>query len=108
MKSFWNKLKKRLGIKSNFQVIIVLIVFTITGFSTLYSHRLINSFLQVNTETAFFIKLIIFVFLILPIWMLFFLFWGTLLGQKKFVVNFLKLKIRLLFNKKRNNKENEF
>jgi len=108
MKSFWNKLKKRLGIKSNLQIIVILIIFTITGFSTLYSHRLIDYFLEINTETAFFIKLIIFVFLILPIWMLFFLFWGTLLGQKTFVVNFLKLKIKLLFNKKLNNKENEF
>lgn len=95
----WSKLKIRLGISNNIQIIIILIIFSITGFSTLYSHKLIDSILGIDISTAFYIKLIIFTFLILPIWALYFLFWGTLLGQRKFVTNFLKLKIRLLFNK---------
>jgi hypothetical protein len=96
----WNKLKVRWGVKSNFQVLIILLIFSLTGFTTLYLHKSINSLLGINAETSLWIKSIIFVFIVLPIFSLLLLIWGTILGQKEFVTEFLKYKIRLIFRKK--------
>ena len=96
----WNKLKERWGVETNFQVIVILIVFSLTGFSTLYAHNFIDYLLGVNSDTRFWIKIVIFIFLVLPIFSLFLFIWGTLLGQRKFVTEFLKYKIGILFRKK--------
>ncbi len=96
----WNKLKARWGVETNFQVVIILIVFSLTGFSTLYAHNFIDYLLGVNNDTQLWIKIIIFIFLVLPIFSLLLFIWGTLLGQRKFVTEFLKYKIGILFRKK--------
>ena len=96
----WNKLKARWGVETNFQVIIILIVFSLTGFSTLYAHNFIDYLLGVNNDTQLWIKIVIFIFLVLPIFSLLLFIWGTLLGQRKFVTEFLKYKIGILFRKK--------
>ena len=96
MKNIWNKIKSHWGISSNYQVTVILIVFALSGFSTLYAHNFIDSVLGIDEETGFWIKLIVFMLLILPTFNLFLLIWGTLLGQKKFFIQFIKTKIRLL------------
>ena len=96
----WNKLKARWGVETNFQVVVILIVFSLTGFSTLYAHNFIDYLLGVNSDTQLWIKIIIFLFLVLPIFSLLLFIWGTLLGQRKFVTEFLKYKIGILFRKK--------
>jgi len=96
----WNKLKERWSVETNFQVIVILLVFSSTGFSTLYAHNFIDYLLGVNSDTQIWIKLVIFIFLILPIFSLLLFIWGTLLGQRKFVSEFLKYKIGILFRKK--------
>jgi len=96
MIKIWNNIKKHWGVSSNFQVIIILVVFSVTGFSTMYSHKFINYILGINTQTDFWIKAIVFILIILPLWSLLFFLWGTLLGQKQFVVKFLQTKIKLL------------
>ncbi len=89
-------LKERWGISSAWQVVVILIVFTLAGFSTMYSHQLIDYILGINSETDFYIKLVVFLLLILPLWMFFFLIWGIILGQKKFVTRFLKTKLKII------------
>ncbi len=96
----WNKLKKHWGIKSNFQVVVILIVFAVTGFSALYSHKFIDYILGIDSDTGFWVKLVIFVFMVLPLWTVYLFIWGTMLGQREFVTKFIKIKIKLLLNKK--------
>ena len=67
----WNKLKERWGVETNFQVIVILLVFSLTGFSTLYAHNFIDYLLGVNNDTQLWIKTVIFIFLVLPIFSLF-------------------------------------
>ena len=99
--NIWNKLKDRWGVETNFQVIVILLVFSLTGFSTLYVHNFIDFLLGVNENTSFWIKMVIFVFLVLPIFSILLIIWGTILGQKKFALNFVKYKIGLILRKKR-------
>jgi len=95
----WSKLKIHWGVKTNFQVLIILLIFSLTGFSTLYIHNFIELLLGVNSETSFWIKTIIFVFLVLPIFSFFLFIWGTILGQRKFVTKFIKYKIDFLLRR---------
>lgn len=91
----WLKLKKRWGISSNSQVAVILLAFALSGFSTLYSHRYIDKLLGITDDTSFWIELLVFVILILPIYNTFLIIWGTILGQRKFVIKFIKTKIHL-------------
>ncbi len=100
--NIWNKLKERWGVTTNFQVVVILIVFSLTGFSTLYAHNFIDYLLGVNNDTAFWVKSVIFIFLVLPIFSVFLFIWGTILGQRKFVTEFIKYKINLISRRKNN------
>jgi hypothetical protein len=94
-----NKLKDRWGVTTILQVFVILIVFSLTGFSTLYAHNFIDFLLGINSDTSIWIKAIIFIFLILPIFSVFLFLWGTILGQRKFVTEFLKYKIGLFYRR---------
>lgn len=102
MKKFWQKLKKRWGIESDWQVAVILVVFSLTGFSFLPVHRYINQILGITPEDPFWIKLIVFVIILLPLYNLLLLIWGTILGQGKFFRRFIiRFFSRILFIKSR-------
>ena len=96
MNKFLDRMKQHWQINSNLQAILILIVFALTGFSTLYSHRLIDYLLGIDNSSDLWLKSIIFVFLILPIYTILLYIWGILLGQKKFFTKFIRIKIKLL------------
>ncbi len=96
IKKLWNRLKDHWKIKSNIQVAIILLVFASSGFSTLYVHNYIDYLLGVDESSSFWIKAIIFVIFVLPIFNLFLFLWGTILGQQKFIIKFIQTKINLL------------
>ncbi len=47
----FEKLKKRWNIQSNFQVVIILVVFAITGSTTVYVKKLIFDLIGVDMDT---------------------------------------------------------
>ncbi len=96
-----NTLKHRWGITGTLHVIIILLVFALTGFTTLYVHKQINIWLGIHESSSFWLKLPVFVFLVLPVYTIILFIWGVIFGQKKFFTKFIKLKIRLLVNKKK-------
>ncbi len=105
MKKFWQKLKTRWDIESDFQVFMILLVFSLTGFSFLFINPLIDQLLGISEDDPFWLKAVVFVLIVLPVYNLLLIIWGTLLGQftffKNFIIKFFK---RLLFikdNKKR-------
>jgi predicted membrane protein len=100
MLKLWEKLKQRWGINNNWQVTVILIAFALTGFSTLYVHRWIDGLLGIDGNTSFFIKAVVFVFIVLPVFNALLLVWGSLLGQKEFVFKFVKDKLRLIMRGK--------
>ena len=101
MKKFWQKLKKRWGIESDWQVAIILLVFSITGFSFLFVSPWIEGLLGITDEDPFWLKAVVFIIVLLPLYNILLLIWGTLLGQFKFFKNFIiKFFRRILFIKK--------
>lgn len=84
------KLKKRWGIKSGFQVIIILIVFSCTGFSVLYVEERILQLLNLNQSDTWWVAILIFILITLPVYNVLLLVYGFIFGQFKFFWNFEK------------------
>lgn len=85
------KLKQRWGLKSNFQVVIILIVFAITGSTAAYIAKPILGYLGITKEAmhpVFF--WILYVLIIFPIYKVILVCIGTLFGQHEFFWNFVK------------------
>ena len=80
-----DRLKKRWQIESNFQLVIILIVFAVTGSSTLYARKGIFYLIGITAETSMWIKVPLYVVIIIPVYQILFLIVGTLFGQFKFV-----------------------
>ena len=96
------KLKQRWNIKSNFQVIIILVVFAITGSTTVYLKKLIFDWVGINAETPLVIKVVFYVVVILAVYNVLLLIIGFLFGQFRFFWEFeKKFFSRLLFRKKK-------
>jgi hypothetical protein len=87
---FINRLKERWHITSTFQVILILVVFACTGFSTLYVEELIVRGLELPEEKSWLMRILLFVFLTLPIYNAILLVYGFIVGQFKFFWNFEK------------------
>jgi len=100
MKKFWQKLKVRWGIESDWQVAIILLVFSLTGFTFLFISPYIDQLFGLSDKDPMWLKIVVFTVVTLPIYNLLLIIWGTLLGQYRFFKNFIvKFFKRLLFIK---------
>lgn len=85
------KLKLRWGLTSNFQLFIIIIVFAITGSTASYVTKPILNALGITGEGLHpFIYWILRIVLILPVYKVLLLFFGTIFGQRVFFWNFIK------------------
>ena len=96
MKNIWQKIKTHWGITNDFQVAVILLVFALSGFSTLYVHNYVDYLLGIDESSGLWIKLFVFIVIVLPVFNSFLIVWGTLFGQQKFFIKFIKTKIRLI------------
>ncbi len=88
--NFIQKLKNRWGINTGFQVIIILIVFSCTGFTVLFVEEKILQFLDLNDSNTWWAAILIFILITLPIYNALLLIYGFVFGQFKFFWNFEK------------------
>jgi len=95
----WNKLKKRWGVKRDKQITIILIVFALTGFSTLFVHNYIDKLLGIDGDNSFWIELVVFILIVLPLFNVLLLLWGFIFRQQKFITAFIKLKLKFIFGR---------
>ena len=85
------KLKKRWGIKSNFQIFLILVVFAINGSFAAWVAKPITNFIGLSQETLNpFIFWPVRILLIFPIYQLTLPIVGLVFGQFKFFWNFEK------------------
>jgi manganese efflux pump family protein len=95
------KLKKHWGIKSNWQLLVICIVFAITGSSSAYVTKLALNYLGVTPlKLNYLLYLLIYIISITPIYVVLLVFFGTVSGQFNFFWNFTKkflIRLRLDF-----------
>lgn len=100
------KLKQRWGINSNFQVILILIVFSVTGSAAVYVKKIIFHWIGIDADTALWIKIPMYVLTILPSYQILLLVIGSLCGQFDFFYNFQKKSFGRFFKKKQVKEQN--
>jgi hypothetical protein len=88
--SIIQKLKNRWEIHSTWQVVVILIVFACTGFSVLYVEKLIFDFFQIPETNPWYISLLLFIIITLPVYNILLLVYGFIFGQFRFFWNFEK------------------
>ena len=84
------KLKERWGITSNFQILIIFIVFGITGSVSAYISGPLTNIIIGESELHWLIKLLIRIIVLTPIYQVLLLFFGYIFFQYKFFYNFVK------------------
>ena len=84
------KLKERWGITSNFQIVIIFIVFGITGSVSAYISGPLTNIIIGESELHRLIKLLIRIIVLTPIYQVLLLFFGYIFFQYKFFYNFVK------------------
>lgn len=94
MSEMYEKLKKRWGVENFWQVILILIIFSITGMTALYVKKIVFGLLEFDASTPFWIKAFTWFFTVLPSYQVLFLFYGFLFGQFDFVWRFEKKSLK--------------
>lgn len=85
------KLKERWGIDSNFQLVVILVVFAITGSTATKLASPVTDFIGMDpSTTSGWIYWPVRIFLIFPIYQVLLVFFGWLFGQFAFFWNFEK------------------
>ncbi|RPA69769.1 hypothetical protein EF405_00265 [Cyclobacteriaceae bacterium YHN15] len=79
--NFLEKLKTKWKLESLFQVIIILVVFALTGFTILFIKKPIFDFLGISMERGGFWKTVLYLLLVLPLYQIILLIWGFVFGQ---------------------------
>ncbi len=87
---FINKFKEKWEIKSNFQLLLIFIVFSITGSSALYVRKFIFQFIGVTDSTPLYFKVPLYILTVVPAYQILLLIWGAIFGQFRFFFNFQK------------------
>jgi len=104
----FERFKRKWNIESNFQLVIILIVFAITGSSTLYVRKGIFFLLGITDQTDLWIRTVLYVLIIFPAYYVMLLVVGFLFGQFKFAWEFEKKMVgRFIPGKKKVNKTKE-
>lgn len=101
-------LKRRWGVTSLFQVLVIFGVFAITGMLSVYVSRYVFELLRLTKDDPFWLRAIVYIVTVLPAYQVILLTVGTIFGQHKFFKNFLKIMLgRFMFWKRTKKKTNE-
>ena len=91
------KLKKRWGITSNFQIIMIIVVFAITGSSSAYLAKPVLSWIGITKDTMpLYYYIPLYIILIFPIYQVLLVFFGFIFGQFRFFWNFEKRMLKMM------------
>jgi len=82
--SFLEKLKEKWGLKSLFQVLMILLVFSLTGMTVVLVRPIIFAWFNYDGQTSLWIKTLTYIALIFPMYQILILVFGALLGQFSF------------------------
>ncbi|HMP75811.1 MAG TPA: hypothetical protein PKE12_05895 [Kiritimatiellia bacterium] len=78
------KLQHRWGLRSGWQVLAVLLVFSLAGMSILPVRKLIFHLLHFDGQTPMWLKTVVWLLVVFPAYQLFLLLYGSLFGQFRF------------------------
>ncbi|CAN5455495.1 hypothetical protein BH23BAC1_BH23BAC1_02190 [soil metagenome] len=83
-KNFLNKLKTKWGLTNLFQVIMVLLVFAITGTTVVFMRKTLFLWIGFDEATSFWLKSLVYILFVFPAYQVLLLFYGSIFGQFNF------------------------
>ncbi len=102
-----HRFKKKWNIESNFQLIVILFVFSITGSAAMVVRKLVFHLVGIQPDTSLFIKVPLYIIVLIPSYQLLLLVVGTLLGQYRFFLAYEKKTLgRLIQRRKKKHEKN--
>ncbi|QGY44187.1 prolipoprotein diacylglyceryl transferase [Maribellus comscasis] len=102
-----HRFKEKWNIKSNFQLIVILFVFSITGSAALVVRKFIFHLVGIQQDTSLLIKVPLYLIVLLPSYQFLLLVIGTLLGQYRFFLAYEKKTVgRLIKRSKKSYEKN--
>jgi len=84
MKKVFQKLKSKWGIASNWDFFMINVVFAFAGSTIVFERKPIFTFLGITADTPLWIKVLVYIPLIIPLYQLNLIIFGALLGQFRF------------------------
>ena len=101
------RFKEKWNIKSNFQLIVILFVFSITGSAALVVRKFVFHLMGIQPDTSLLIKVPLYIMVLVPSYQFLLLVIGTLLGQYKFFLAYEKKTVgRLIHANKKSHGQN--
>lgn len=97
--TWMQKLQNRWGVSAG-RVIIILIVFALTGFSVMFLKHPILNLITGGGEQKLWMTILYYIF-ILPVYNVLLLFYGSIFGQFRFFWDFEKRFFNRMFNRKK-------
>jgi hypothetical protein len=102
MRTFFDRLKIKWGIRSHLQIVLILIVFSLAGSTAVAMKKVYFGLLGIDETTSFVIRTIAYIAFLFPSYQLLLLGYGFLFGQFRFFWEKEKKLFRAIFRRKRN------
>ncbi|SHE76640.1 hypothetical protein SAMN05443144_103131 [Fodinibius roseus] len=90
MSKLIEKLMKRWGVESYGGLLLILVIFSLTGITVLYVRKFMFGWIGVNAETPILVEIVAWIIIVFPAYQVLLLLYGFILGQFEFVWNFEK------------------
>ncbi len=84
------KLKERWKISSDWQLVLIFFIFSVTGSAATYVRRIFFDFVGITSETSLLIKIPLYIVTLIPAYYILLIFFGTIFGQRVFFLGFAK------------------
>ncbi|MDA3929588.1 MAG: hypothetical protein PF541_11560 [Prolixibacteraceae bacterium] len=94
------KFKAKWNIQSDWQLLIILVVFSITGSAAMIVRKLVFSLIGITPDTTIWIKVPLYILILFPAYQVLLIIIGSLLGQFQFFYAFQKKSLRFLNHKR--------
>lgn len=94
------KFKAKWNIESDWQLMVIFVVFSITGSAAMVVRKLVFGWMGITPDTSLWIKIPLYIAILLPAYQVLLLIIGGLLGQFRFFYEFQKKNFRFM-NRKR-------
>lgn len=90
LKNYFRRFKLKWNIQSNWQLFRVMMVFAMAGQSILFSMPYVKDYFGVPNTINVLWRILFFIFVSIPIYQVFLLFWSLLFGEIRFFIIFIK------------------
>lgn len=94
------KFKAKWNIESDWQLLVIFVVFSITGSAAMVVRKLVFGWMGITPDTSLWIKIPLYIAILLPAYQVLLLLIGGMLGQFRFFYEFQKKNFRFM-NRKR-------